>query len=240
MTPADWQRAHEYTQECWRGDEAESKRKAVRAAQDRERDERVARALLADADRAELEALTRQIQRGSLEAMTRHLEVIARQHRLTIVWRAGVFYALPLARRVMCPKPTSAAEYAGGLHELAHGILGMCPGTSPHQLRRDVVDGQTHLRCQACEVAAWELAMRLSPIWTREMHRELQTCLPTYARTPAPAVMQSRMAQTVSSRAFAERQQRRVAHEIRVQQQAEVMRQIERDDRRLRLWRYER
>jgi hypothetical protein len=211
MTPADWQRAHEYTQECWRRDEAESTRKAVRAAQDRERDERVARALLADADRAELAEITRAVKAGSAEGLRLHVNYLLRHHRISVTWRTWTACANWSRRHVTIPPVTSAFYYATGLHELGHVLEGRCPGTAPHQI--SISD--EYMTCVACEVNAWERAMRIAIIWTREMHQNMQEALPTYRCRPAPPAMKTAIVRTSSNLRRAELQQARLAREDR-------------------------
>jgi hypothetical protein len=208
MTPADWIRAVEHQQACYRAEE-QAKRQAHAA--------RVARqaALMAELAAETIEL----VKAGSVRGMERHVEALLHEHRVRVTWSAHACYAILETRRVIIPRIRSEADYAGAVHEIAHVLNGDCPRTFPH---KTTLRG-TQLRCQMCEVHAWARAQRLAPVWTVGMHRELQRCLPSYTHVPAPPAMTRVMQDAVSNRRRAEVQQARFARELREARQRRVM-----------------
>jgi hypothetical protein len=208
MTPADWIRAVEHQQACYRAEE-QAKRQAHAA--------RVARqaALMAELDAETIEL----VKAGSVRGMEWHVEALLRAHRAHATWSDHECYATVNTRRVTIPRPRSEAEYADALHEIAHLLNGDCPRTFPHET---TTRGRQYL-CQMCECLAWDRAQRLAPVWTVGMHRELQRCLSTYRDAPAPREMRRVMQDAVSNRRRAEVQQARFARELREERQRRVM-----------------
>jgi hypothetical protein len=207
MTPADWTRAVEHQQACYRAEE-QAKRQAHAA--------RVARqaALMAELAAETIEL----VKAGSVRGMEWHVEALLREHRVRVTWSAHECYATVNTRSVTIPRVRSESDYADCLHELSHVLNGDCPRTFPHQITR----GRYHL-CQMCECLAWDRAQRLAPVWTVGMHRRLQRCLSTYTHAPAPPAMTRVMQDAVSNRRRAEVQQARFARELREARQRRVM-----------------
>lgn len=139
------------------------------------------------------------------------LDALAREHAIHIEFTRYWFDSCAWAatRRVRICRPTTDAEFAVGLHEIAHVVSGPCPGTPPHFAARS----RWHAgpSCVACELAATSIALRLAgPRLTHPMHQRLALCLKSYRDVQTWAAQRAELEELAGSRGYYAIVQRRM------------------------------
>jgi hypothetical protein len=192
---------------------AERDAKARAAQRERERADRVARAVVDHLAAAGFSAT----------ACRRQLIQECRQHGVTIRWIANPMKGLAnVTRRVIHVAPVRDLYTAAiAWHEYMHVRLGRCPRTGAHQ-RAD--NGY----CLECERAAWAGALAAMPALERPILRVMRVGLGSYVTTtPAPAATKAAAVRLSGSVSFYERVQRRQKFRDAVAKQERVRRELQ-------------
>lgn len=204
--------------------EAHAKREAQRAI-DAQREEAAAKVRQLDSD---LKDAIRLMDREPVPGLRQVIDVLCRQHRITVEWTNGpavpgevCAYANWHTRTITTPRIETIEDGVTALEEIGHVLQGPCPRVEPH--RPDPQSTKWH-RDLACERDAQERALRLVP-YSPEMHRAAAASLRRYLNTtPASQDERQRARRVISGATWRELTHERVAHEMRLEQFAEMQR----------------
>jgi hypothetical protein len=177
-------------------------------------------------------SLLPKVAQHDVEGMRRFVDSLARQFHISFEFRTdlnrlGVSGFADRRRRCAVIRPIVDGEtFAVALHEAGHLVSPDCtPGTDGHQPNPQVTNW---LHCVRCEEAAWRRALTFAP-FTRSMFAELRGGLSAYRRsTPAPRDVEAKADVLMKKLTYAEHRQRHLKMMMRQEQQARVMREVQR------------
>jgi len=98
-------------------------------------------------------------------------------------------------------------RFAVALHEAGHILTDDCPRVAPHYVDPEVRDWH---HCLKCELDAWQVAMRVAPVWTAGMHARMRSGLSSYVNgTPGSMLVREEIERVLSDATFMDQQLRR-------------------------------